>query len=387
MRWKRGGVAVCATVIITFLIFATAVLIGPATDRTELAKSPAGSGATSEATSAGAPETPPPIEASPTEKAQDPKRPRKPRTPPASIDPDAVAALKAALRRAGQKPEAPTLSTLEPVAPSTLDPGTLDLAAPTTLDFVLSSFNVLGSSHSRAGGTRSQMAPGQTRIRWASGLLARHGVDVVGFQEFQLDQARAFIAINRGRYDVYPGARLGGAGSQNSIAWRTDTWEVVDADTIAIPYFNGHTLPMPVVLLRNRETGLAAYFTNFHNPASTPRHPNQARWRGRALAREIALVNQLIARTDLPVFLTGDLNEREDAFCAVTGRSAMSASSGGSHAGSCRPPREIGIDWIFGSPDVTFSNHRTDRSRLVNRTSDHPMVLSDVRIEGDSQGH
>ncbi len=254
-------------------------------------------------------------------------------------------------------------------------------AAP-SLSFVLSSFNVLGSSHTAPGGTRASEPPGPTRIRWAASLLARHGVDVVGFQEFQQDQQRTFLRVTRGRYDVYPGFARGGKGSQNSIAWRTDGWDLVDAGTIAIPYFDGNRWPMPVVLLENRETGLRAYFSNFHNPASTRTQGNQARWRRLALAREIALVNRLTRQSDYPVFLTGDLNQRESAFCSITGRTNLVAANGGSNSGECRPPDQVGIDWIFGSADVTFTNYRADRSALVRRTTDHPMVLSRVLIEG-----
>ena len=365
MNRKRGLVALSVAAIVTLLVVAVFAVVRPTTDEAELADSPSESGRSSAAPSTGVTLSPRPRE------ADRPAKQPKPRKPQAAIDQGAVTALKAALKKAGRAQAATPKPALVP-------------GGPPKLDFVLSSFNVLGSSHSAPGGTRSAMAPGTTRIRWVAGLLARHGVDVVGFQEFQLDQARTFSRVTRGRYGVYPGTRLGGRGAQNSIAWRTDTWEVVDAATVPIPYFNGNRMPMPVVLLRNRDTGLRAYFTNFHNPASISRLPNQGRWRGMALAREIALVKRLIARTGYPVFLTGDLNEREDAFCAVTGRSAMVAANGGSNDGSCRPPGSTGIDWIFGSPDATFSNYGAVRSGLVNRISDHPMLLSNVRIEGGS---
>jgi len=288
-----------------------------------------------------------------------------------ATDGTGVAATPADSGPSAAAPETPTSSPTRSSAP------------PRSLDFVLSSFNVLGSSHTEpGGGKRASMPSGQTRIRWAARLLARHGVDVVGFQEFQLDQQRAFLRVTGAQYDIYPGFDLGGRGSNNSIAWRTDTWDLVESDTIDIPYFDGKPWPMPVVLLRNRDTGLRAYFTNFHNPASTASHPNQGRWRRLAAAREVALVNRLTRQTDYPVLLTGDLNEREIAFCTMTGRADMTAANGGSHDGACRPPDQIGIDWIFGSAGVRFSNYRADRSALVNRTTDHPMIVSRVRIEG-----
>jgi endonuclease/exonuclease/phosphatase family metal-dependent hydrolase len=138
---------------------------------------------------------------------------------------------------------------------------------------------------------------------------------------------------------------------------------------------------MPVVLLEHRETGRTVYFTNFHNPASTPRHPDQGRWRERALDLEVALVNRLQDRSRSPVILTGDLNSREPAFCALAEGAGMVASNGGGHDGSCRPPADAAIDWIFGSEGVRFTEHRRVESALVRRTTDHPMIVATVRLD------
>ena len=186
----------------------------------------------------------------------------------------------------------------QPSVPET--PVVLDSSSAPSLELILSSLNVLGSRHTAPGNTRDDMAPGPIRIRWVARLLSRHDVDVVGFQELQLDQLDAFLRVTGETYDVYPGSAKGGRGS-NSIAWRTQTWQLADAYTIPVPYFNGKRWPMPVVLLRNRSTGLSAYFTNFHNPASTRRHPNQRRWRRAALEQEVAMVNRLVRETDDPV--------------------------------------------------------------------------------------
>lgn len=331
MRWKRGPVALSATGIVTALLFVLAPAVRSATDSPELTWNP--------------------VESSPS----------------------------AAALPASKPPPLPGLRDTRSLTPPSRSPA----ANRSSLEFEVSSFNVLGSSHTAPGGTKPQMAPGGTRIGWAASLLTRHGVDVVGFQELQLDQARAFMRIRGGTFDLYPGSSAGGQAAQNSIAWRTDMWDMVRAHTIEIPYFNGNTMPMPVVLLRHRSTGVNAYFTNFHNPASTRRHPNSDGARRSALLREVALVNRLNRDTGFPVFLTADLNEREEGFCTMTGRAPMIAANGGSNSGSCRPPRPIGIDWIFGSAGVTFTDYRADRSPLVSRTTDHPMIVSHVRIDAE----
>ncbi|MGZ4500400.1 MAG: endonuclease/exonuclease/phosphatase family protein [Nocardioidaceae bacterium] len=258
-------------------------------------------------------------------------------------------------------------------------------APPPQLDFTISSFNALGASHTVPGGTHPTYAPGPERARWAAGLLAAHGVEVVGFQELQAPQLSMLERVAPG-YAFYPGFSQGRLGTENSIAWRTDTWQLVRANTVSIPYFNGHRRAMPYVLLRNAATGLEVYVANFHNPASVPRFRDQQHWRDVATGMEISLVNTLHQETGLPVFVTGDMNERDEYFCRVTAGTGMVAAAGGSNTGSCAPPRPIGIDWIFGTPGVQFSGYTVDRSPLVQRTTDHPVVISQVHLTGPSAG-
>jgi endonuclease/exonuclease/phosphatase family metal-dependent hydrolase len=251
--------------------------------------------------------------------------------------------------------------------------------APASLDFVISSFNVLGDSHTGRGGTHARYAPGRTRIRWAADLLSQRGVDVVGLQEFQVPQLREFQQVAGGTYDVYPGSSLGSAGAENSIAWRRDIWDRLKAWTVSIPYFNGRPRPMPVVLLQSRTTGLRAYFANFHNPADTGQYRHQQRFRDRATDLQIGLVHQLLA-DGYPVFVTGDMNEREEYFCRMTASTPAVAANGGSNDGPCQPPHPMDIDWIFGAGNVAFSNYLADRGPLVRRTTDHYVVSASVRI-------
>ena len=254
-----------------------------------------------------------------------------------------------------------------------------------TLDFTLGSFNVLGSSHTARGGTHARFGPGPARARNVAALVSAHQVDVVGFQEMQADQLNAFLSATGYRYDAYPGLRLGRLNTENSIAWRRDTWELVSTRTIAIPYFRGHPRLMPVVLLRNPETGIEAWFANFHNPADTPHWGNNARWRAVATAKEAALVNDLRS-TGTPVLLTGDMNERAQYYCSLTGRTDMHAAidlMGGSSTGGCNPPRIRFVDWVFGSDDVLFTGYVEDDGPLVRRTSDHPIVYGRARLQGE----
>jgi Endonuclease/Exonuclease/phosphatase family len=246
--------------------------------------------------------------------------------------------------------------------------------------FTVSSFNVLGASHTPAGGRR---ATGATRIGWASRLLTRHHVDVVGFQELQTSQLTTFLSLTDGAWALYPGLdgrrRIDG---ENSVGWRTDRFELVQATTVDIPYFNGHPRAMPVVLLRDRSSGMLAYFANFHNPADTPRYRNQAKWRLAATEVEIALQRRL-ARTGIPRIMTGDMNDRAPYFCRVTAGAPLKAARPTSvrRHGVCSAGKPRAVDWILGSHRITFSGYVEDRGALVARTTDHPVIVSDVTVD------
>jgi endonuclease/exonuclease/phosphatase family metal-dependent hydrolase len=245
--------------------------------------------------------------------------------------------------------------------------------------FVLSTFNVLGASHTTARGNKPGYASGQTRMRWALELLDRYDVDVVGFQEFQRSQWQTLLTKGGDTYGVFPsrGSRL--RDTQNAVAWRKDTFELISADTVAIPYFHGKIHRMPVVLLREKATGVEAYFINVHNPASTRRVGNQTRWRREATNREIAATRRLL-QTGRPVFLTGDMNEKDLFFCRYTAATDMAAANGGTNSGSCRPPADARIDWIFGPTGTTFASYTVDRSPRVQKITDHPVVLVQAQM-------
>jgi hypothetical protein len=250
-------------------------------------------------------------------------------------------------------------------------------AARPTLDFVLSSFNVLGANHTSASGKHPEMASGPARAVGAAELIRRHDADVIGFQELQGSQLAALRRHTN--LEFYPGSSLRRQDSDNSIGWRRDRWVAVEEHTVRIPYFDGGLRAMPFVRLRSLGTGLEAWFANFHNPAETAQYHHQQRYRTRATRIEIRLANRLIT-THLPVFVTGDMNERSSYFCRFTAGTAMVAARGGSHNGRCLAGRPRAVDWIFGSPGVDFTGYAEDHSHLVDVTTDHPVVVARVHL-------
>lgn len=250
-------------------------------------------------------------------------------------------------------------------------------AAPVT--FRVASFNVLGDSHTGPGGNKPGMADAGPRMATAVNLLRGQNVDVVGFQEFETSQYNMFKGHTGDEFGVFPGPSLGRNSIRNSIAWRNDTWTLVSSHTISIPYFSGNRVAMPYVLLEHQATGRQVYFINIHNPASTKNHPGNQGWRNAATGLEIGLVNRLRNETGLPVVLTGDFNERSEAFCRITGQASMVASNGGDLNGGCHLPPGAGIDWIFGTAEhFTFGNY----VRQDNGASDHPIIVADATVSG-----
>ena len=245
--------------------------------------------------------------------------------------------------------------------------------------FRVATFNVLGASHTAARGNKPGWADGNTRIGWVTSILQSSGADVVGLQEFEVTQFQEFVRRAGGAWDVYPGLSEGKPAVRNSITWRRDTWTLVEAATIPIPYFHGNRIPMPYIRLRNIASGQDVYFINIHNPASTRRWGNNERWRDAATTMEIDLVSQLHT-AGFPVVLMGDFNERAEVFCRITGSGSMRAANGGSVGGTCAPPADHGIDWIFGSSVIEFSNYASTRAGLVQRASDHPFVVADAVV-------
>jgi hypothetical protein len=266
-----------------------------------------------------------------------------------------------------------SVGVMEPAASTTRR------ATPPTATFTVSSFNVLGASHTPAGSSR---ASGTTRIVWAKQLLDQHHVQVAGFQEMQAVQYTKFAQLAGSSWALYPGLTMLKRDSENSIGWRTDTFDLVWASTVKIPYFNGNLRSMPVVLLREKSTGMLAYFANVHNPADTATYRNQAVYRAEATRMEIALQN-LLAPTGIPRFLTGDMNERASYFCRVSKEAPLKAARPTSTwvNGACSAGSPRAVDWILSSTEIPWSSYIEDRSALVAKTTDHPMIIGDATID------
>jgi endonuclease/exonuclease/phosphatase family metal-dependent hydrolase len=159
--------------------------------------------------------------------------------------------------------------------------------------------------------------------------------------------------------------------------WDSSVWTATYEDHITIPFMDS-TRPQPIVRLQHIETGREIYVLNIHN---SPRDAQGREGeRDRATAIEVAAIRQLRQQDGIPVFVMGDFNEHAEAFCTITGKTDLVAAQGGTNDGTCRPPRAMRVDWIFGSTDARFSSFRMDTGAAVRRITDHAVLTSAVSV-------
>ena len=252
--------------------------------------------------------------------------------------------------------------------------------------FVVASMNTLGASHTRTG-----KYPGwDVRTPRQFDLLNSYAVDVAGLQEFQRVQRDNFMAISAGTFGIFPDddtlnnpdspnaefTRQVGP-TENSIIWRNSTMEFVSASWVDVPYFTG-TRHMPIVLLRDRQTGRTAYFINVHNPASGVGYGDQAANRAQAIAIERAKIIELRA-TGRPVFVTGDFNDRKPAFCPLTA-DKLTITPDSIPSTTCAAPKSLGIDWIYAAGGARFTRYARDWKPKNMRLTDHPIVWARAHL-------
>jgi hypothetical protein len=305
-----------------------------------------------------------------------------------------VAAISAALAvaatlasTAGPSPVGPVTGAATAAATtSSTTSSTARSAATTALQttpatfFRPGTFNVLGADHTAPGGNRKGWESGVVRIERVLQIITENSLDVVGFQEFQPPQAVRFQELTGTSWQTYPGVNNPAGPSVNSIGWRTDVWQLLEARTLPIPYFDGVPSRMPAVLLQNIQTGRRVWFFNTHNPADV-RGPAQ-QWRDAGFAMEAALANELrTSYPDAPFISFGDKNERDRYYCSVAPAADMWSASGGYVDGAtCSPPGGGAIDWIMGTKNVYFNGYTRVMNDFVAQTSDHPLYYANAVV-------
>ena len=243
----------------------------------------------------------------------------------------------------------------------------------------LVSFNLLGANHTE---NSKVYATYPSRMKRAMALLDERKIDVAGLQEYQKPQAEWFDA--NGHDDTWGEFYFDPAGKSwdpdNAIIWRRSTMELVESQTFSVPYFYGNLRAMPAVLLREKATGRTAWFVNIHNPASSVARGDHSGFRAQAVAVERQKVVELRA-TGRPVFLVGDFNDNDLAFCPLTADKLMISPNSQPSATCAMPERYRSIDWIFAAGQVRFSTYLRDLSARDARITDHPIIQTTAHLQ------
>ena len=247
-------------------------------------------------------------------------------------------------------------------------------AASQPVTFRIGTFNVLGSQHSVKGGDRSSWPSASWRTPQAAGLIQKHGVDVIGLQEAQADQLSGLQRATG--FAAYPGYAFGSKETDNSILYNTAKFEFVEGSSFPITFMHA-VRPQTVLKLRDRATGREMYFVNMHTSAGHDQRNTSTRIAGQLKGADV--VNQLRA-SGLPVFVTGDMNDRGEFFCRFLPRTGGVAAVGGDVSGGCHPPGRMAVDWVVGSNDVSFSGYWQDGTPQARRISDHFIVSATATV-------
>ncbi len=245
-------------------------------------------------------------------------------------------------------------------------------AARQTMTFQIGTFNVLGSQHSAPGGDHARYPAASVRNARAVARIRSFGVDILGTQELQPDQLNGLQAMTG--YAAYPGYAFGSRETDNSILYDDSRFEFVSGSSFTIHFMHANR-PQTILRLRDRVTGREFYVLNMHASAGGGGYAVTRRAGHYAAA---ATVNRLKA-DGIPIFLTGDMNDRAEFFCRVAPATGMVAAIGGSISGGCHPAGALAVDWVMGWGNVSFSNYIEDRSTMQT-TSDHYFVSATATV-------
>ncbi|GAB3868554.1 hypothetical protein GCM10028801_44670 [Nocardioides maradonensis] len=207
------------------------------------------------------------------------------------------------------------------------------------------------------------------------------GVSIVGFQEFEKPQSDAFKAQAGGTWSLVSSRKGRHVGFDDAIAYQPAAWSVASVHYVKIPYFNTETDSIPFVHFVSTSGSGDVWVLNTHNPANVG--GNQAGNRATAIRHEAsALAAVARANPSAGIVMTGDMNDRSQFKNAMIRALAANDQRGWTFAN----PNSKGIDWILGSPSVTFSGTVVDQSTNDNAHSftDHPFVHTTASVGSSS---
>lgn len=208
------------------------------------------------------------------------------------------------------------LDDIENLQEVTDDTATAGASTGNGSEFNIASLNVLH-------GEEASDSVWQARMERSINALTNAQVKIAGLQEVRPHQNNYFHTGSSAKdtYDIYPksNGRQGAGFSPNPIIWdKTETgFELVKPITgFKVSYFEDTTgqtsQEVPMVQLKDKVTGQEFIVANTHDPADTKSHGDNADLRLANANRYAEYFTELYNKTKLPIFLTGDFNNRYD---------------------------------------------------------------------------
>lgn len=198
------------------------------------------------------------------------------------------------------------------------------------------------------------------------------GASLIGFQELQRPQAKAFLQATEGQWKIVAGRARGREAPVNSIAYLPRLWRPTQVRYVPIEYSTWVT-ELPLVRFASRRGLGPIWVLNTHNPADVVGGSNALRDAAvRAEAKALRRVRA--SEPKAAVFFTGDMNDRarfKRRFAAKVGDRWSAAN-----------PTDDEIDWVMGGPGVTFTDVVVDQSTDDDgyRYSDHPFIHATAHL-------
>jgi hypothetical protein len=243
--------------------------------------------------------------------------------------------------------------------------------------FGLGTFNWRGASHYENNPHPGERPYGERMPNMVTKIGAS-GASIIGFQEFEPLQAQAFLKATSGAWAIVNGRNgRGKSSTANALAYQPSAWKVDEVRFVSIRY-GGPMIQVPLVRFTSMSGLGSIWVLNTHNPANAVNGSDAMR--DAAVRAEVRALMQLQdAEPSTPTFLTGDMNDK-----VRFKRLFLSLASGWSSAN----PGDKQIDWIMGSPAVTFSGIVVDQSAndKAHQYTDHPFVHTSVQLAGSSPG-
>ena len=243
--------------------------------------------------------------------------------------------------------------------------------------FGIGTLNWRGASHYKKNPHPGERPYGE-RVPNMVTKIGASGASIIGFHEFEPPQADAFLNATNGAWAIVKGRRGGPhASTVNAIAYQPSAWKLDEVRYVSIRY-GGPMIQIPMARFTSTAGLGSVWVLNTHNPAGAVGGTDAMRDQA-VRAEAQALLRLQAAEPSTPLFLTGDMNDQ-----ARFKRLFLSLASGWSAAN----PSNHQIDWIMGSPGVTFSGTVVDQSTNdgAHKYTDHPFVHSRVQLAGSTPG-